>query len=250
MDDLFDIQNLEVLQAVAERKRLDPMLHFTEFEFYQRFRFHKNIVRHLCEILSPQLRRFSISDRYLSVSDIILMALRFLATGSMQLTCGDTVQMSQSSVSRCINQGVKAILSLRLATIRFPNDLLRIKHEFHNIAGFPGVIGLVDGTHIPIYKPSGLAEPEIYRCRKGFYSINAQITCGPDYRIYNVVARWPGSTHDNRILENSSLNFRLQDGQLQGIILADGGYGNKRWVILGQLYVKTFTLLFCFVDIF
>jgi nuclease HARBI1 len=104
---------------------------------------------------------------------------------------------------------------------------MAVKHQFYEIAHFPGVIALTDGTHIPIIKPVE-GEAEVYINWKGFYSLNVQLTCGPDMQIYNVVARWPGSTHDNRILENSSLHHRLSTNQLRGIILADGGYGNKR----------------------
>jgi hypothetical protein len=124
-----------------------------------------------------------------------------------------------------------------------------VKHKFHGIAAFPGVIGLVDGTHVPIQKPSGVAESEVYRNRKGFFSINVQLVCGADMRILNVVARWPGSTHDNRILENSRIYQRLMDGQLQGIILADGGYGSKRLVCTSfPNYAAVAKNLFSFVS--
>ena len=36
--------------------------------------------------------------------------------------------------------------------------------------------------------------------RKQFYSINVQAVCDSDAFITNIVARWPGSTHDSRIL--------------------------------------------------
>jgi hypothetical protein len=230
--DILDLQQLDELRVIERRDHLDPMLYYNEEEFRRRFRVPKVIVQYLCEKLNPLLSKRSTHERNLSVSQQLLMALRFLATGSMQLVCADTVGMSQASVSRCIMNCMKAIISLRPLIIKFPEDLNAVKHSFYNIAGFPGVIGLVDGSHIPICKPSGIPEPEIFRCRKGFYSINVQITCGPDYRIYHIVARWPGSTHDNRIFENSTLCFRMQNGQLPGIILADGGYGNKRYLHL------------------
>ena len=34
--------------------------------------------------------------------------------------------------------------------------------------------------------------------RKQFYSINVQAVCDSDAFITNIVARWPGSTHDSR----------------------------------------------------
>ena len=41
--------------------------------------------------------------------------------------------------------------------------------------------------------------------RKGMYSINALMVCGPDHYFYYCKARWPGSVHDSRVLGNSSL---------------------------------------------
>ena len=49
-------------------------------------------------------------------------------------------------------------------------DRLReIVQEFETLWGFPQVVGAVDGTHIPILKPTEC--PSDYYNRKGFYSI-------------------------------------------------------------------------------
>ena len=48
-----------------------------------------------------------------------------------------------------------------------------------NIAGFPNVIGCVDGTHIPIIAPS--VDEVDYVNRKSFHSINVQV----DIQYYN-----------------------------------------------------------------
>lgn len=224
--DLHDLIDLDEGRARRKHCPVDNLQHYTDLEFKQRFRFRKDVVSNLCELLRTRLVR-SRADG-LSVLEQFLMTLRFLATGSFQIVCADLSRVSQSSVSRILYQVVKAILSLRPRAIFFPDNLQMVKQQFYEVAAFPGIIALIDGTHIPISKPVGVAEPEIYRNRKGFYSLNVQLTCGPDMKIYNIVARWPGSTHDNRIFDNSSLNHRLSTNQLQGIILGDGGYGNKR----------------------
>lgn len=48
-----------------------------------------------------------------------------------------------------------------------------IKSSFEEEGGFPGVIGVVDGTHICIRAPQH--EPEAYINRKKFHSINVQV---------------------------------------------------------------------------
>ncbi|KAK0148560.1 putative nuclease HARBI1 [Merluccius polli] len=81
---------------------------------------------------------------------------------------------------------------------------------FAEIAGFPNVIGAIDCTHIAIKAPS---EGEYaYVNRKHFHSLNVQIICDAQMRLTNIVARWPGSTHDSFVLTNSSVGNRLEPG--------------------------------------
>ena len=86
--------------------------------------------------------------------------------------------------------------------IQFPSDnqqLHRIKANFMAIAGMPGVVGAIDGTHIQIIAPS--IDEDVFVNRKKVHSINTQIA----FNILDVVAKWPGSTHDPRILMGSGL---------------------------------------------
>lgn len=46
--------------------------------------------------------------------------------------------------------------------------------SFVDEGGFPGVIGLIDGTHIRIRAPED--DPDAYINRKKFFSLNVQVT--------------------------------------------------------------------------
>ncbi|KAF4092485.1 hypothetical protein AMELA_G00021330 [Ameiurus melas] len=75
-------------------------------------------------------------------------------------------------------------------------------------AGFPNVVGCIDGTHIPIIAPS---ENEVdYVNRRSIHSINVQIICDAAHIITNVEAKWPGSVHDARMYRESTLSNRLE----------------------------------------
>ena len=68
-----------------------------------------------------------------------------------------------------------------------------IKSQFYDITHLPGVLGLVDGTHIRIQKSS---ENEADYVNRNFYhSINVQALCLPDGQFGDVMARFPGSVH-------------------------------------------------------
>ncbi|KAK0153299.1 putative nuclease HARBI1 [Merluccius polli] len=96
------------------------------------------------------------------------------------------------------------------------------------IAGFPNVIGAIDCTHIAIKAPS---EGEYaYVNRKHFHSLNVQIICDAQMRLTNIVARWPGSTHDSFVLTNSSVGNRLEPGIVERAI----GQLKSRWRCLDR----------------
>lgn len=91
-------------------------------------------------------------------------------------------------------------------------------------------MGTIDGTHVPIQNPGG-NDAELYRNRKGFFSINVQLMCDNNLIIRNVVASWPGSTHDSRIFNESTLKDKLVDlpGRLH--LLGDKGYPCLRYLL-------------------
>lgn len=99
-----------------------------------------------------------------------------------------------------------------------------IAQQFCQISKFPRCIGAIDCTHVRIQSP-GDEEAEIYRNRKGFFSINVQTVSDPNLRIENIVARWPGSAHDSTIFQNCNLRQRFERGHFKDFLLVgESGY--------------------------
>jgi len=73
---------------------------------------------------------------------------------------------------------------------------------------FPGVFGLIDGTHVPVQVKA--ESRDRFWDRKGNTSLNIQVVVGPDMKILDFVNRWPGSAHDSRIFRDSNLFARLE----------------------------------------
>ncbi len=97
-----------------------------------------------------------------------------------------------------------------------------MKREFAEIAEFSSVVGCIDGTHVRILAPhENVAR---YVNRKGFHSINVQAVCDAKGKFLNLVARWPGSTHDSFILRQSDLWDAFEANEIDGIILGDSAY--------------------------
>lgn len=48
----------------------------------------------------------------------------------------------------------------------------------------------------------------------------------------DVVARWPGSTHDSFVLRNSSIFDRFEAGEFgNNVLIGDNGYPLKSWLM-------------------
>ena len=56
-------------------------------------------------------------------------------------------------------------------------------------------------------------------------SLNVQAICDADLKIIDIVARWPGSTHDNYIFNNSAVRMKFENGSMANLLLlGDSGY--------------------------
>ena len=70
-----------------------------------------------------------------------------------------------------------------------------------------------------------------HRNRKGYFSLNVQAVCDTKLMFTNVVCRWPGSTHDSCIFDNSALCSQFKNGLIDGILLGDGGYPCRHYLM-------------------
>ena len=157
----------------------------------------------------------------------LLLALRYYATGSDQLSLADYAGVSRPSACRIVHRVSSAIAALRPHHIRMPQttqSLLQTQMCFYNIAKFPKVLGAMDCTHIRIRSPGG-DNAELFRNRKGYFSLNVQAICNANMEFSDIVARWPGSSHDSTIFNNCVQRARFEEGTYKdSVLLVDGGY--------------------------
>lgn len=102
-------------------------------------------------------RNFAVTSR-----QMVLMTLRYFASGSFLVVCGDFVGVHKSTASRT---RVSAIARLSSKFIRFPEteeEISVTRQEFFSKYKFPRCIGVIDCTHINIRSPGG-EDAEIYR---------------------------------------------------------------------------------------
>lgn len=235
------IQNNQRRKLVFIRKRLrdsqNPFEVSTEEQFIDLYRLPK----HLClEFLDKIKSYFFINERRSAIPIHLrfLAALRFFASGSFQRGVGQDFMscLSQTSIHRSIHEVTDILNEIWSDYVFFPDEheQATVKEGFYEIASFPGVIGLIDGSHIKIIAPNRDIE-HAYYCRKGGHSINLLIVCDSKYMIRYANAKFPGTSHDAYVWRRSALydflKRKYEEGKRNFWLLGDSGFPLQPWLM-------------------
>ncbi|GFW03235.1 nuclease HARBI1 [Trichonephila clavipes] len=156
-------------------------------------------------------------------------------------------KVSNDLMSRNPGSGVKTDGRYRLQTVgtwrrernssnvfvaETKTNCVLLSRKFFSIAGFPKVIGALDGTFVRIVSPGG-EDAERFRCRKNYFALNVQTIVDSDLVIRNVVARWPGSAHYSTVFNNSAACLSLKTNALYKYfhLLGDTGYAREKYLL-------------------
>lgn len=153
-----------------------------------------------------------------------------MGTQQTEYQIGHIFGVSDSTVFSCINRLVDILFDDCTSTfIRWPDTtrLQSVIAEFRQKRGIIGVIGAIDGTHIPIACPHD--QPADYFNRKGFHSVILQAVCDANLSFTDVYVGWPGSVHDARVFRNSPVFNALTENPASvcpsgSFLLGDAAY--------------------------
>ena len=225
---LDDIERIErvIRRTPIIRDKSNPFEMYDDEGFLYRYRFTKQGAMDILQSLEGRLANVQVKVSSVPPLLQLLLTLQFFGSGTFLRNEGDIFGLHISTVSRIIRDCSRAIASLSGQFIYFPNarEALKIQEEFYTIAGLPGIVGAVDCTHVPILSPGNNNHAELFRNRKGFFSINVQGIGDNNLLIRNLVVRWPGSTHDTRIFDSSEICAQFENREVNGILLGDNGY--------------------------
>ena len=170
----------------------------------------------------------------MSAKNCVQISFHWLGNGGQYHAVSVIHGISKATVCRIIGQFVTAVNNtLFHEFVTWPDNVRDVVQKFYELGGLPLVCGCIDGTLIKIDAPR--ENEEAFVDRHGNHSINCMAVYGPDLTFYYIDANWPGRVDDARVLRNSSLFQRMQNGWRpipDGIILGDSGYPLPPWLIL------------------
>ncbi|XP_065570194.1 putative nuclease HARBI1 [Artemia franciscana] len=143
-----------------------------------------------------------------------LITLWILATPESYRSVGCRFDVCKSTVFRIIRRTIDAIYEMASTTIDWPGatEAQNIVSANSSTAGFPGVLGAIDGTHILIRTPQHSSGT--YINRKGFHSLQLQVVCQHNLKFTDCYVGQPGSMHDVRVFRHSEICTDLQKSTL------------------------------------
>ena len=118
------------------RDRQDPFAHNDHY-LYERYRFSRQGLIYLRDLLEPYIANSTRRSRALTVSQTLCIALRFFATGTFLYSVGDAENIGKTAVCGAVRKVYLALKKLMDVFITFPGHvgLNAIKEGFYGIAG-------------------------------------------------------------------------------------------------------------------
>ncbi|KAA0725346.1 putative nuclease HARBI1 [Triplophysa tibetana] len=216
--------------------RRDVLQTLDDRELLRRYRLDHAGIMFVVDLLRDAITSPTRRHNAITPEKKVITTLRYLATGKMQQCSSDDLGLSQSSVAQTLTALSQPNIVIQF--VSFPLDARTLhthKRAFMDIAGFPGVVGVIDGKHVRIIAPS--EDEAVFVNRKNFHSINVQIVFNAACKILDIVAKWPGSTHDARILSESGIRqlFERRYVPANCHLLGDSGYPCKPWLLTPYL---------------
>lgn len=113
-------------------ERAKPLKQYTSEELYARFRFGRDDIKYIADLVRPTLQHQTQRSHALSVEEQCLIALRFYACGTFYQVIGDNMGVRKATVSNVVKAMSVALGSLINQFVSFPKDdqTAQTKHKF------------------------------------------------------------------------------------------------------------------------
>lgn len=184
--------------------------------FRGQLRMQRETFQALVGILGPRLIRQNTQLRdCIPPEKVLALGIYRLAHGNSYVSIGPVFNVGKSTVIEAVQDVVAALFELKDEYIHFPETVAETAasiETFRDLSRLPNIVGAIDGTHIPINAPRESAVDYFSRYQRHDFSIQA--VADGNLLFLDFSAGYPGSMHDARILRNSTLYQRAEQGEI------------------------------------
>jgi len=204
-----DEEEFEPRRKKVFRPRIN--FHLEDHLFRERFRVRRDEFECILRFIAPYLKHKTELNKALSPDQQLMIMLHWMGNGGQYHGVSDMHGVEKSTVCRIVKRvATSTVRHMFPNVVKWPEDTSQLAAQFFRYGGFPLVAGCVDGTLVKIDAP--LKHEEQFVDPNGNHSINCMMICGPNMEIYYVNARWPGASHDSRVLRNSHITNLFENG--------------------------------------
>ena len=157
------------------------------------------IVRSNCHCLPGRNSKHGLSKR-------LALTMMYLAQGSTIDASATAMGISKSRAVVYINEMLAVLKAMAKTVIVMPSsdEQEQVESGFYSIAGFPGVVGAVDGTLVKVMRPH---EYEGWYCRKNYPAVNVQAIVD-HLGLFRSISIRSGSNNDQSLWNGSGVHKR------------------------------------------
>ena len=184
--------------------------------FRRQLRMDRETFQALVGILGPWLTRQNTRLRdCISPEKVLALGIYRLAHGNSYVSIGPVFNVGKSTVIEAVQDVVGALYELKDEYIHFPETVAETAasiQTFRDLSRLPNIVGAIDGTHIRINAPRESAVDYFSRYQQ--YDFGIQAVADGNLLFLDFSAGFPGSMHDARMLRNSTLYQRAEQGDI------------------------------------
>ncbi|KNZ62672.1 hypothetical protein VP01_12383g1, partial [Puccinia sorghi] len=145
--------------------------------------------------------------------------------GAAVLRIKNLFQVGYRKINLYTTRVIKAIYNMQAQLESWPTQEEQVElSQFMQEEGFPGCIGFLDGTMIPLSKKPSIDGNHYYDCKKR-YSISLTLVCDVNKKFTSYLAGCPESCHDSYVFQNMQIPQQPEKFFDQNqFLLADSAY--------------------------
>ncbi|GBG74350.1 hypothetical protein CBR_g18761 [Chara braunii] len=188
-----------------------------------------------------------------AITEVVLQPDHIVAYALYRWASGETYESGTCNfgIGRAglvaVRDVTAALLAVYREKISWPTGVrkLVILRAFAD-KGFPNCHRCINCTHVYIDKATNVPSEDYYDHRKRHFSVVAQVVVNLNLRVLHVHIGYPGSCHDVRVIQLSSLWARAEAGnlfsgppvmlpfqvQMNRYLLGDNDYPPSEWIVV------------------